>query len=290
MSSLNGKINLTMKVSIIVPNRNYAKYLPDCLDSIISQTHQNIEVLLADGSSDDGSIEILEEYSAKYGWKIYSREDQGQADAIDRGLKLASGDIQCWLNSDDFFLSRNALEKIVNMFQEFPSVDIISLGGYYTDATGHWLRATKLHTHPLFRQTDIALRGSLIQPATFWKPSVFHKIGLDTSFRFVFDHHFFIQSAHQFNMLVNQDIELVGYRLHGENLSVGIKHERIYELAVSNSIFFGHGFRYFYLLSICSIIKFLGLFPKEISDKISKIVYSITNMISYLSIYRLPSI
>ncbi len=281
----------SMKVSIVVPNRNYAQYLPACLDSIAAQTYQNIEVLLADGNSDDGSINILEEYSAKYGWKIYSRQDKGQADSIDRGLKLSTGDIQCWLNSDDVFLSNCALENVVNIFKEFPTVDMISLGGYYTDGTGHWLRAAKLQTHPLFRQTDIALRGGgIVQPATFWKPDVFHKIGLDTNFRFVFDHHFIIKAAQQFNVLIDQDIYIAGYRLHGDNLSLGVRPERIRELALSNREFFGFRFRYFYLTFIYYLVRIVYLLPTQIAYKITSLLYVIVNLLSYFSIYRIPSI
>jgi glycosyltransferase involved in cell wall biosynthesis len=280
-----------MKVSIIVPNRNYALYLPACLDSIASQTYPDIEVLLADGGSDDGSLEILEAYSVQYGWKIYSREDEGQADAIERGLKLATGDIQCWLNSDDFFLSRKAIETIVSMFQEFPTVDIISLGGYYTDAKGRWLRTIKLQTHPLFQQTDIARRGGLVQPSTFWKSNVFHKIGLSKDLPYSFDTYFFIQACQQFSMLINQDVYLSGYRLHDRNLSLGIKPQRIRESARQTYYNYGYSFGvfYLYLLSVLFLIIEV-IFPKNIAQKIFFIFYKMNNLLSYLTIYRIPSI
>ena len=279
-----------MKVSIVVPNFNYAKYLPACLDSIAVQTYQNIEVLLADGGSTDGSIEILESYSARYGWEIFSRSDAGQVDAIARGLEKSSGDIQCWLNSDDFFISNKAVEIAVSTFQEFPTLDIASLGGYYTNEVGYWLKPITPHYHPLFQQTEIALRGGFVQPATFWKPYVFEKIGLNHTFRFVFDQHFFIQAYKQFNMLINQNVKLAGYRLHGQNLSIGVKPERIRELAVSNRHFFGLGFRYLYLQMISFLATGINYFPKPLAGKLNSIVRIINNLLSYLTLYRIPSI
>ncbi len=279
-----------MKVSIIVPNRNYAQYLRDCLDSIVMQTHQNIEVLLADGGSDDGSIEILTEYSEKYGWKIYSYQDSGQVDAINRGLQLSTGDIQCWLNSDDFFLSNKSLEKIVNIFQEYASVDIVTLGGYYTDSSGHFLRPSKLLTHPFFRQSDLPRRGGgLIQPSTFWKSHVFHDIGLNASFPYSFDTLFFLQANIKFNLLVNQDIYISGYRLHGSNLSIGIKPTRIAELANLNAEFFGFGFRFAYLKLLSYFFNCIEKLP-FFATPIKNLVYYINNFLSYLSLYSIPSI
>jgi glycosyltransferase involved in cell wall biosynthesis len=280
-----------MKVSIIVPNRNYANFLPVCLDSIASQTYQNIEVLLADGSSEDGSLGILEDYSRRYDWKIFSLSDKGQADAINKGLSIATGDIQCWLNSDDYFLSNKALEKVVEIYQEFSDLDVVSLGGYYTNENGYWLRPVLLNTHPLQRQTDIAFRGAFLQPATFWKRHVFEELnGLDSTYPFSFDSHFLIRAGQRFNMLLDQNIKISGYRLHGSNLSVGVKPERIKELAEFNRYFFGFGFRYLYLNFIAAIVSFICLFPNAISKKINYVIYLINNLASFLSLYRIPYI
>lgn len=281
-----------MKISIIVPNRNYAQYLRDCLDSIVMQTYQNIEVLLADGGSDDGSIEILNEYSEKYGWKIYSREDKGQVDAISRGLQLATGDIQCWLNSDDFFLSNKSLETVVNLFYEYGDVDIISLGGYYTNAERHWLRPIKLLTHPLFRQTAISRRlGGFAQPSTFWRAKVFHKIGLSIELPYTFDVYFFIQASQKFSLLINQDIYISGYRWHGENLSSGVKADRINDLSKVNLLLFGFGFRYIHLKLLEFVVRFIDfLFPKALSFYFKTLLYIINNLLSFISVYYLPSI
>jgi glycosyltransferase involved in cell wall biosynthesis len=90
-----------MKISIAVPSYNYGQFLLACLDSIKMQQHADYEVLIADGGSDDGSVEIIERYCASDPrFRFVSREDQGQADAIRRAFSHASGDILCFLNAD----------------------------------------------------------------------------------------------------------------------------------------------------------------------------------------------
>lgn len=280
-----------MKVSIIVPNLNYATYLPKCLDSIACQTYGDIEVLLADGGSTDGSIEILEKYSEKYGWRIFSYADTGQVDVISRGLEIASGEIHCWLNSDDVFLSRKSIETIVNIFNEVIDVEIVSLGGYYMDKDSKYTRPVKLQYHPLLRQTDLVYRlGGLLQPATFWKKEVFESIQLDVSLPYSFDSDFLIRASRQFNLLINQDCYIAGYRLHDSNLSVGVKYQRVLELSRLSQKLLNNKFRSFYLNRLASIIKFAEFLPPPLYNKFTKFLYAINNMMSYLSIYRIPSI
>lgn len=280
-----------MKVSIVVPNRNYGKYLPACLDSIAAQTYQNIEVLLADGGSTDDSVEIMEDYAKRYGWTIFSYSDNGQIEAISKGLNIATGEIQCWLNSDDIFISKRAIEKVVNKFQDLVNVDIISLGGYYIDEHGKYLRPILLQNHPLFRQTNASLRGGFVQPATFWRKKVFEELKLDFNFfTYCFDTDFFIRANQKFNMVVNQNDYIAGYRITSRNKSVGIKYDRIQEIAKLNEKFFGKGFRFFYIKFIAMMIKMIGYLPKPLNSKISYLVYIINNLLSYITIYHIPSI
>jgi glycosyltransferase involved in cell wall biosynthesis len=281
----------TMKISIVVPNFNYAEFLPRCLDSIACQSYQNIEVLLADAGSTDGSVKILEYYAEYYGWSFFSRSDNGQADVINRGLMQASGDIHCWLNSDDFYLSNRALEKVVGIFEEYAGLELVSLGGYYVNASGYWLRPVMLNTHPLLRQTDLAFRGAFLQPATFWKAHLFEELGgLNANYRYVFDQHFLIRAGRKYSMLLDQDIRISGYCLHGLNLSIGVKSERISEIADSNRYFFGFGFRFIYLKVIAFIVLLVNLLPSFLSRRITFGIYAVNNLLSFLSLYRIPSI
>lgn len=279
-----------MKVSIIVPNRNYADYLPACLESIACQTYQNIEVLLADGGSSDNSLTILENFASRYNWKIFSYSDDGQIDALSRGFKVASGEILCWLNSDDVLLSKRSIEIAVDYFTSLIGVDAITLGGYYIDKYGKYIKPVRLYYHPWLTQKDIPYRLGLLQPATFWKKSVADKIPLDYSLPYSFDSDFLIKVYRQYNLFMDQSIPIAGYRLHGDNLSLEIKKERILELAKLSEKNLNSVFRVRYLYFVASLVGLTSVLPKSISKRLNLFVYVLNNLISYISVYRIPSI
>src|SRR3972149_4197559 len=102
-----------MPVSIITPSFNQAQFIRETMESVFSQDYPNIEYIVMDGGSADGTVPILKKYGSRLQW--ISKKDKGQADAINRGMKLATGDILCYLNSDDYFLP-GALSKIMRIF------------------------------------------------------------------------------------------------------------------------------------------------------------------------------
>lgn len=110
---------MSIKFSIIVPNYNGKNFLKRCLDSILSQSYKNYEIIVIDGYSHDGSVELLKTYGNKIQW--VSEKDKGQADAINKGIKRCSGDWITWQNSDDFYSDNNSLltfEKVINKNQQ----------------------------------------------------------------------------------------------------------------------------------------------------------------------------
>jgi glycosyltransferase involved in cell wall biosynthesis len=104
-----------MKVSIITVVHNNASTIKNAIDSVINQSYQNIEYIVVDGASTDGTIEIINNYKNHIAHFI-SEPDTGIYNAINKGIRLATGDIVGILNSDDFFCSNNIIERIVNEF------------------------------------------------------------------------------------------------------------------------------------------------------------------------------
>lgn len=104
-----------MKVSIITVVHNNASTIKNAIESVINQSYQNIEYIVVDGASTDGTIEIINNYKHLIAHFI-SEPDAGIYNAINKGIKLATGDIVGILNSDDFFCSKNIIEKVVNEF------------------------------------------------------------------------------------------------------------------------------------------------------------------------------
>ena len=104
-----------IKISIITAVYNNKKTIKDAIESVLNQTYKNIEYVIVDGDSKDGTVDIIKQYESKID-KFISEPDNGIYDAMNKGIKLATGDIIGFLNSDDFYASNNVLEKVANEF------------------------------------------------------------------------------------------------------------------------------------------------------------------------------
>ena len=114
-----------MKVSIITVSYNSAETIKDSIESVLNQTYKNIEHIIIDGNSTDGTIEIIKSYGNKI-HKFISEPDNGIYDAMNKGINLASGNIIGILNSDDFYFDNNIIAKVMN---EFRTQDVDSVFG-----------------------------------------------------------------------------------------------------------------------------------------------------------------
>ena len=109
-------------VSVVVPCRNDERFLPSVLASILSQDYDNIECIVCDGGSTDGTVALLRRYGDKISW--VSEADHGSFDAINRGWRMAKGDILAWLNADDQWTPQ-AVTAAVAFFAAHASVDVV---------------------------------------------------------------------------------------------------------------------------------------------------------------------
>lgn len=110
-------------VSILTPSFNQARYLADCLASVASQTYPNVEHVVRDGGSTDGSVELLRAAGPGVDWR--SEPDNGQSDALNRAFTASSGEIVGWLNSDDGYADRRAVEWAVDRLAAQPEIDAL---------------------------------------------------------------------------------------------------------------------------------------------------------------------
>ena len=89
-----------MKISVIVPSFQQRQYLEECFESLADNDGIDLELIVVDGGSTDGSVELIRKYENRIAWWV-SERDEGQADAINKGLRRATGDVWSYLNSDD---------------------------------------------------------------------------------------------------------------------------------------------------------------------------------------------
>ncbi len=178
-------------VSIVTPSYNQAQFLEQTIRSVLGQGYPNIEYMVVDGGSTDGSMEIIRRYADRLAWWV-SEKDQGQADAINKGLRRAKGEIVAWLNSDDLYLP-DAIARAVQAFRSHPEAGLVYGDVQAIDEYGNIIN--------LLRYGDWGLDGLLAfrvigQPAVFMRRSVLEQAGyLDPSFHFLLDHQLWLRMA-----------------------------------------------------------------------------------------------
>ncbi len=160
------------KISVVTPSYNQGEFLEDTIKSILGQNYPNLEYIVCDGGSTDYSKEIIEKYSDKISWWC-SEKDKGQTDAINKGMRRATGDIVGWINSDDVLLP-GALFKIAEHYMTHPETDFLNGGVANLDRSGHFLRFFQPVMSRFFME-----RGcySICQQGMFWKRKIFDKLG-----------------------------------------------------------------------------------------------------------------
>ena len=182
-------------VSIITPSYNQADFLEYTIQSVLKQDYLNLEYGIVDGGSADGSLDILKKYDPHLSWWI-SEPDQGQAQAINKGMARTSGNIIAWINSDDIYLP-NAIKQAVKAIEEH-EVDLVFGDAVTIDETGCPLNEL------MFSNWDLAdlLRFRVIcQPAVFMKRAVWEEVqGLSSDLHYMLDHQLWIKIASQFRV------------------------------------------------------------------------------------------
>ncbi len=172
------------KISIITPTFNQGAFIEQTIRSILLQNYPNLEYIIIDGGSTDGTIEIIKKYEQ---WISYwtSEKDDGQTHAINKGLKHCTGKIFNWLNSDDWYLP-NALKIIAEAFYNHPSINVVC-GREYFYHNGN-IKLNPLPTS-LFKSFEQTLsKTHLNQPTTFFRLKIYQEfIPLREDFHYMFD-------------------------------------------------------------------------------------------------------
>lgn len=205
------------KISIVVPSFNQGQYLEATLVSIISQQYPELELLVSDGGSTDGSVDIIEKYKNHITWWV-SERDKGQSDAINKGLKIASGEIITWLCSDDLF-TPGTLIKVAEYFsKQSPEVGLIH-GGTTLFRDHRKISNNWGYSNPSLERN---LGGMAFpQPSAFILKKYFDKIGrhVNENLHYGMDYELYARLACVCRFVHVKDI-FSEYRLHDNSKSV----------------------------------------------------------------------
>jgi glycosyltransferase involved in cell wall biosynthesis len=194
-----------MTFSIVTPSLNQGRYLKECLASVRANAQalaavsgpdvSAVEHLVVDGGSTDGTIEVLKDWEAgrskaaasgaRFFWT--SEADQGQTDAINKGLARANGEILAYLCSDDLY-EEGALSRVAQAFTAHPEADVVYGDAYFLEGESGWKRLKRAGP---FSRERLGRHNFLIQPAVFWRRRVMDRHGvLDTTLRYCMDHEY----------------------------------------------------------------------------------------------------
>lgn len=159
------------KVSVITPSYNQGEFIRDTIESVLNQTYDNIEYIVMDGGSTDNTVSILEEYGNQIKW--VSEKDYGQADAVNKGIEAATGEIIGWLNSDDTYYP-DAVEKAVKALLEHPGYDMVYGEGDYINKEG---KVTGRYNTHMFDYEELASECIICQPTAFFSKRIVDQVG-----------------------------------------------------------------------------------------------------------------
>lgn len=159
-------------VTIVTPSFNQARYLEQTIRSVLDQDYPNIEYLIVDGGSTDGSVDIIRRYASRLAWWV-SEKDSGQSDAVNKGLQRATGDVIGWLNSDDLY-QPGAVRAAVETLQNHPEAGAVYGDALAIDEAGKTFNRMRARQYDL---VNLLAFNIICQPAAFIRRPVLQRVG-----------------------------------------------------------------------------------------------------------------
>jgi glycosyltransferase involved in cell wall biosynthesis len=197
-------------ITVVTPSFNQAPFIRETIESVLGQRYPHLDYVVIDGGSTDGTVDILTSYEGRLRW--VSERDQGQADAVNKGVALGHGEIIGWLNSDDVY-TPGALEAAGRAFLRCRDLHVL-----YGDADHVLADGTFFRRYPTasFDYQRLAHECFICQPATFFRRAVFQEVGgLDITLHYCMDYDLWIRLGHRFRFGYLPEV-LARSRLHAD--------------------------------------------------------------------------
>jgi glycosyltransferase involved in cell wall biosynthesis len=223
-------------ISVITPSYNQGKFLPETIESVISQEGDfSLDYIIVDGASSDDSVATIRRYEAmieRGGWPVrcrgirfrwLSEKDRGQVDALMKGFRGAEGGILAWLNSDDTYLP-GALQRVSASFRDHPETGLLYGDAHYCDAIGTVIGRYRTEAYDFEK---LAWFNFICQPAAFFRRNVLEEVGgLVTRLHYAMDYDLWIRIGRRFPCRYLPEF-LATYRLH--EASKTVRDETLFE-------------------------------------------------------------
>lgn len=202
-------------MTVVTPSYNQAKYIRRTIESVLSQQVPDLEYLIFDACSTDGTQAILAEYQSRA--TIVIEKDHGQADAVNKGLRAARGEVIGWLNSDDIYYE-GACRRVLDELAAHPEADVVYGEANHIDEQDGVIEPYYIEPFDYNRLKEVCF---ICQPATFFTKRVVDRLGpLRAELRYCMDYEFWLRiCAAQPPRFIAQT--LAGSRLHAETKTLG---------------------------------------------------------------------
>ena len=205
---------LALSIAVITPSHNQGKFIERTIRSVITQDASHVEYVVIDGGSTDNTVDILRRYEGRVRW--ISEKDRGQADAINKGIRMTRNDIIGWLNSDDIYYP-GALSAVQSFFQTHPDIEVVYGDADHIDVDDRILEPYYSEDWNYDQLKEICY---LCQPAVFFRRGLTDRAGvLDDRLQFCLDYEYWLRlgAVTPFFRIFQK---LAGSRMYGENKTI----------------------------------------------------------------------
>ena len=206
---------MTPTISIVIPIYNAARFIEETIRSILTQDYPALQCIVIDGGSNDGTLDILKKYEDRI--KCISEKDKGQSDAINKGLKLAEGEIVTYICADDFY-EKDSLKKVADFFMNNPNHKWVYGKCRIVDENGVEIRKLITWYKSLWQRkysyTKLLIMDFMAQPAVFWRRELIEEIGLlDVNAQMAMEYDYWLRIGDKYKPGFIDDY-LANFRLH----------------------------------------------------------------------------
>ena len=208
------------KISVIIPSYNVTGFIGETIQSILEQEYPHLECIVIDGGSTDGTLDILRRYEGQISW--ISEPDRGQSDAINKGLRLAGGDIVCYICADDCY-EKDCFARVADFFASNPEVMWASGKCTIVDDRGREIRKPitgyKTFWQKRYSYNKLLVLDFIPQPAAFWRRDLVDEIGFfDVDEHLAMDYEYWLRAGARYDPGFI-DAYLARFRVHPHSKS-----------------------------------------------------------------------